>query len=488
MLEHELGHQPAWEQPLPQEPRTREQVEQFKEKKLLLDVREPGYMDDIVMRPAYTASPRLWIGFLLAGLGLVVLGATWLWQMVGGIGIYGIARPVMWSIYIVNFVYFIGIGHAGTFISAAFRAMKIQFRAPISRPAELLTVFGLTAAGLFPLIHLGRSWKAYFLIPYPNARQIWPSFHSPLVWDLMAISTYLSCSALFAYLSLLPDLAMARDRETRPGWRKRLYEITSLGFRGTQQEWHLHTVAMDVFTYAIIPVMFSVHTIVSWDFAMAIQPGWHSTVFGPYFVVGALFSGAAAVILILMIIRKYMHLEYFIRSEHMNGMAMFLLILSFTWAYFYFNDYLVPWYGQDPAEKVLSFQFARGPFPANVLWYLLLICNLALPWGLLWNRKWRTSPLVLTIVGISVNVGMYIERVLIITISLGVNQMPYDWGVYRLQLPEVLITTGAFCLVIFLFFLFSRFFPIIPVWEVKEGQEMHRLRQIGRAVVDTRVE
>ncbi|HEX9115503.1 MAG TPA: NrfD/PsrC family molybdoenzyme membrane anchor subunit [Anaerolineae bacterium] len=481
-------HTPPWQQPLPQDPALREQVEQYKEKSLLLDIREPGYMDDIVMNPAYTASPRLWLAFLIIGVGCIVMGITWFYQMIGGIGIYGIARPVMWAVYIVNLVYFIGIGHAGTFISAAFRALKIQFRAPISRPAELLTVFGLATAGMQVFFHLGRAWKALWVGPYPNFRGLWPSYHSPLAWDLIAISTYLSCSALFAFLALIPDLAMARDREQRPGWRKRLYEIASLGFRGTEREWTVHTRAMDIFTYAIIPVMFSVHTIVSWDFAMALQPSWHSTVFGPYFVVGALYSGAAAVILILMIIRKFMHLEFFIRNEHMNGMAMFLLILSFTWAYFFFNDYIVPWYGQDPAEKLLFYRFIHGPFPYNAVWWGLILCNIVIPWGTLWRRKWRTSPFVLLLAGVAVNVGMYLERVMIIPLGLSVNELPFDWGVYRLQLPETLITIGSFCLVLFMFFLFVRFFPIIPVWEVKEGQEQHRLRQVGRALVDTRVE
>jgi Ni/Fe-hydrogenase subunit HybB-like protein len=287
---------------------------------------------------------------------------------------------------------------------------------------------------------------------------------------------------------LIPDLAMARDRETHIHWRRRLYEITSLGFRGTERQWHIHELAMNVFTYAIIPVMFSVHTIVSWDFAMALQPSWHSSIFGPYFVVGALFSGVAAVIIILTIVRKFMHMEYFIRAEHFNGMATFLLILSFTWAYFYFNDYIVGWYGQSPAESVLNWKYARGPFPVNFLWYLMLFGNIVLPWATLWRRKWRTSIPVLLVVSIFVNIGMYIERVMIVTVGLSVNELPYSWNVYRLRLPEVLITLGAFSLVIFLFFLFARFFPIIPVWEVKEGQEQHKLRQVGKALVETRVE
>jgi Ni/Fe-hydrogenase subunit HybB-like protein len=239
-----------------------------------------------------------------------------------------------------------------------------------------------------------------------------------------------------------------------------------------------------VFTYCIIPVMFSVHTIVSWDFAMALQPGWHSTVFGPYFVTGALFSGAAAVIIVLAIVRKYMHLEYFIRKEHFNGMALFLLILSFAWAYFFFNDYLAPWYGAAPADVALNLRFQRGlgaPF-----WYAMLFCNIVVPWAILWNRRWRTSLPILLAVAIAVNIGMYLERINIVAIGLGINELPFDWGVYRLQLPEVLVTIGAFSLLGFLFFLFSRFLPIIPVWEVIEGQQEEELKHEGAGMVVSR--
>jgi molybdopterin-containing oxidoreductase family membrane subunit len=435
------------------------------------------------MRSTTRAPWLFWLVWVILGLGVLTLGTVWLIQMIGGIGITGLTRPVMWALYIADFVYFIGIGHAGTFISAAFRALKISWRGPISRAAELVTVFGLLTAALFPLIHLGRTWKGYYLIPYPNGRGLWPSFHSPLVWDLIAITTYLTCSALFAFLALLPDMANARDRATIP-WRRRLLEITSLGFTGTEGQWATLNTALNVFTYAIIPVMFSVHTIVSFDFAMALQPGWHSTIFGPYFVVGALFSGAAAVIIVLTIIRKFMHLEYFIRKEHFNGMAIFLLLLSLAWAYFFFNDYLAPWYGQAPADLALNARLQRGigaPY-----WYLMLFSNIVVPWAILWNRRWRTSIPVLFVVSIFVNVGMYLERINIVAISLGINELPFNWGVYRLQLPETLITIGAFSLLAFLFFLFTRFFPIIPVWEVIEAQAQEAVHHEGAGLVTTR--
>jgi Ni/Fe-hydrogenase subunit HybB-like protein len=459
-------------------------LERERQRYLLLDPRPAKDMDAYVLDPMSRTTLRFWVPFVILG-GLVMMwGGAWLYQIVWGLGITGLNRPVMWALYIVNFVYFIGIGHAGTFISAALRVLKIEWRRPISRAAEFLTVFALTTAAMFPLVHLGRSWKFYWLLPYPNQRQLWPSYHSPLLWDLTAILTYLSCSILFAYISLLPDLAMARDRTQ--GWRHTLYKILALGWRGTEREWATHKATLDIFSYAIIPVMFSVHTIVSWDFAMAIQPGWHSTVFGPYFVIGALFSGVGAVIIALAILRKTMRLDYFLRDEHFDGMGKFLLLLSMAWAYFYFNDYIAPWYGQGPVEKVLKDLLAHGW--AAPLWFLMLFSNIVLPWATLWSRRIRTSTGALFFISVFVQIGMYIERYLIIPVTLGRNELPFDWGIYVPHLPESLITVGAFALVGFLYVLISRIIPFIPVWEVLEGQMLHGLRRIGKALVQTRAE
>jgi len=459
-------------------------TDSLRRRRLLLDPRPATRMSADVLDPMDRATARFWVAFVILGGLVAIWGVTWLYQMIWGIGVTGLNRPVMWALYIVNFVYFIGIGHAGTFISAALRALKIEWRRPISRAAEMLTVFALTTAAMFPLVHLGRTWKFYWLMPYPNQRQLWPSYHSPLLWDLTAILTYLSCSVLFAYLSLFPDLAMARDR-TR-GWRHVLYKTLALGWRGTEREWATHKAALNVFTYAIIPVMFSVHTIVSWDFAMAIQPGWHSTVFGPYFVIGALFSGVGAVIMVLALLRKTMRFGYFLRDEHFEGMALFLLLLSMAWAYFYFNDYLVPWYGQGPAEKAIQELLSHGW--AAPLWFLMLFSNILLPWATLWSRRIRRSAGALFFISIFVQIGMYIERYLIVPTTLGRNELPFDWGIYVPHLPESLITLGAFALVGFLYVLISRIIPLIPVWEVLEGQMLHGLRRIGKAVVQTRAE
>jgi len=475
---------PIWRQPAPPDDQLAEQAELQRQQHLLLDPLPPQEINDKVLSPMTKSGPVFWVMFFGLGALVLIFFATWTYQMINGIGITGLNRPVEWALYITNFVYFIGIGHAGTFISAALRVLKVEWRRPISRAAELLTLFALSTAALFPLVHLGRSWKFYWLIPYPNQRQIWPSFHSPLIWDMMAIFTYLTGSIVFFYTGLLPDLAMARDHTE--GWRHRLYTVLALGWRGTEQEWARQKTALDIFSYAIIPVMFSVHTIVSWDFAMALQPGWHSSIFGPYFVVGALFSGVAAVIIVLIIVRKALHLEYFLRSEHFNGMAMFLLILSMTWTYFYFADYITAWYGSQPVEDTLLYLFSRGPIAP--LWYLMLISNILIPFATLWSKKIRTSLPALLVICLFVQVGMYIERYLIVAVTLGRNFMPSSWGQYIPHLPEILITIGAFSIVGFLYLVFTRFVPVIPVWEVQEGQLLQSLRQVGRTLVPTRAE
>lgn len=474
---------PVWRRPVPEDEDLAEQAEHLRRRHLLLDPKFPWEMNDDALRPMYRTGRMFWIFFVVLG-GLVLMGAvTWASQIYWGLGITGLNRPINWGLFLVNTVYFIGIGHAGTFISAALRVLKIDWRRPISRAAETLTLFALTAAGLSILMHLGRVWKAYWLLPYPNHRGLWPNWHSPLMWDLMAILTYMTGSTIFIYVGLLPDVAMARDH-TR-GWRYRLYSILSLGWRGTEKEWAYHETTLNIFSYVIIPVMFSVHTIVSWDFAMSLQPGWHSTIFGPYFIFGALFSGVAAVIIIMAVIRKSMRLEYFLRAEHFSGMAMFLLLLSFAWGYFYFNDYIVPWYGGEPVMHVIFDLFRRGW--AAPLWFLMIFGNILLPWATLWSKRVRKNIGALVIICIFIQIGMYLERFLIIPVMLGFNELPFSWGVY-LPRSGVLLTIACLAMVVLLYMLFSRFVPLIPVWEVLEGQIMQGLRRIGRALVPTRTE
>src|SRR6185503_12255301 len=303
---------------------------------LMYDPKPRGEMNAMVMESMMTTSWKFWVVFgILAFLVATCFVYAWGYMIANGLGVAGVMRPSYWGVFLVNTVFWIGISHAGTFISAILRVMKVESRRPFTRAAELMTTFGLVQAGLSIFMHLGRVWLVYWMFPIPNERTIWPDFHSPLMWDLMAITTYLLCSTMYLFLPLIPDLAMARDR-TQGGWLKQFYKILALGFRGTEGEWKNLTTAMNIFAFAIIPVMFSVHTIVSWDFAMASRPGWSSTVFGPYFVIGALHSGMAAVAVVLFLLRSSMkHYKYFIRAEHFNTMGMLMLLVSMAWAYFY---------------------------------------------------------------------------------------------------------------------------------------------------------
>jgi Ni/Fe-hydrogenase subunit HybB-like protein len=445
---------------------------------LMFDPLPRGEMNAMVIEAMYATTWRFWA--VVAVLTILViggLGIAWGYLIMIGQGLAGVLRPDYWGVFLVNTVFWIGISHAGTFISAILRVMKVESRRPFTRAAELMTTFGLVQAGLSIFMHLGRVWLVYWMIPIPNERRIWPDFHSPLMWDLLAITTYVLCSTMYLFLPLIPDLAMARDR-TEGGWRKIFYRVLALGFRGTEGEWKNLTTAMNIFAFAIIPVMFSVHTIVSWDFAMATRPGWNSTVFGPYFVIGALHSGMAAVAIVLFILRYTMkHYDYFIRKEHFNTIGMLMLIVSMAWAYFYFNDYLAPWYGGDKWDKLLQEFTEEGP--VAYLWYIMLICNIAVPWLILWNKRWRQTPWLLASAGLLINVGMWLERYVIIPVGVTVNRMPFTWRLYEPRI-EIPMTIGTFAFFLLLYMIASRLIPLVPVWEVQEGQENHSLRKIGK--------
>ena len=447
---------------------------------LMLDPRPRGEMNSMVMEAMHTTSWQFWVVVaVLAVIVAICLFYDWGVLIVEGQGVAGVTRPDYWGIFLVDVVFWIGISHAGTFISAILRVMKVEARRPFTRAAELMTTFGLVQAGISVFLHMGRVWLAYWLFPYPNERGLWPDFHSPLMWDFMAINTYLLCSTMYLFLPLIPDLAMARDRST--GWRKVFYRMIALGFRGTEQEWKHLSTAMNIFAFAIIPVMFSVHTIVSWDFAMATRPGWSSTIFGPYFVIGALHSGIAAVMLVLFLIRLTMkNMAYFIRKEHFDFLGKLSLIISMAWAYFFFNDYLVPWYGGDKWEKLLLDFHEHGPL--SWVWVTMLICNIAIPWAILWNKKWREKGWLMAIIGIVVNIGMWIERYVIIPITVTITRNPFTWRIYHPGI-EIPITIGMFAFFLLLYMLASRLIPLIPVWEVQEGQAAHRLHKVGKATI-----
>jgi len=449
---------------------------------LMHDPRPRAELNRMVMESMQVTPKSFWVIVgILALLVAVCLFGAWLYMIMKGMGVAGIRRPTFWAMLIANFVFWIGISHAGTFVSAILRVFKAEFRRPITRAAELMTAFGLAAGAMYPLIHLGRVWVGYWIIPYPNQRWLWPNFRSPLVWDLLAITTYLLGSIMYIYLPLIPDLAMARDHST--GWRYQFYRILSFGFTGAEGEWQRIRTAITIFAFAIIPVMFSVHTIVSWDFAMTKTPGWHSTIFGPFFIAGAIFSGVSAVAMILFIVRASMkNMDYFIRKEHFDAFGKLILVFSFVWAYFYFNEFLLAWYAGDASDQFVWNAITQGP---NAwLWYLMLVLNIGIPWLTLWNKKVRRTPWMLFVIGFLINIGMYIERYIIVPGMITVNRFPFQWGDYGPRI-ELVISVGSLSLFLLLYALASRLIPLIPVWEVVEGQHATQLRRIGKAKVPT---
>jgi molybdopterin-containing oxidoreductase family membrane subunit len=398
-------------------------------------------------------------------------------------GTAGINNPVYWGLHIATFIFWVGISHAGTMISAVLRLLKADWRRPITRGAEAMTAFALLMAGLYPLIHLGRVWKFYWMVPYPNNRFMWPNFQSPLMWDMVAIFTYLIGSSLYLYLALIPDMAMARDHTT--GWRRKLYKLLGLGWRGTESEWHKLHRALSIFSIIIIPVFLSVHSIVSWDFAVTIQPRWHSTIFAPYFVIGAVYSGLSALAAILLIVRKTMRLDEFLRKEHFDSLGKLIMIAGMGWIYFWFSGFITEWYGNEPVIRELIHDELSGNLAP--LFWLQMTANV-LPVLFLAFKKIRTSPVFLLILALLINVGMYTERVLIVVGNLQRNYLPFDWGNYKPTWVEISIVAMTFAGFMLLYALFSRIIPYVPVWEIKEGRLRYTLRRIGRLLVPTAAE
>jgi len=403
----------------------------------------------------------------MAFLGLFGVSIAWLvWE---GTGIWGNNQPVAWGWPIVNFVFWVGLSHSGTMVSAILRLSHANWRRPILRGAEAMTVFSITVGGLFPLIHLGRNWTFYYMIPYPNQYGLWPNFRSALLWDMMAITTYIIGSSLFLFLGLLPDLAVARDRAT--GWKKMPLAILALGWRGTAQQWKTYARASTLMACLVIPVAVSVHSIVSWDFAVTLVPGWHSTIFPPYFVIGAITSGVAAVITLMIVIRKAFRLEAFLRPIHFDNMAKLLLTVCLIWSYFYFAEVFTTWYGHKPIEwEVFSFLHSHYALPL----FVMLLGNTLVPIPfLMWKRVRRSIPALL-VISLLVNVAMFTERFLIIVPSLSHKNVPFLWGTYDPTWVELSITAAAFAGFGLLYMLFAKFFPIVAITDVREETEALR--------------
>jgi molybdopterin-containing oxidoreductase family membrane subunit len=421
-------------------------------------------INDDLLRPLFKTR---WPWFLTAGGGALILGGAigaLFYQFSNGLGVWGINRPVFWALDITNFVFWIGISHAGTLISAILRVTGAEWRRPVTRCAEAITVFALMIGAMFPIVHLGRPQFFYWMVPYPNERGLWPNFRSPLAWDFFAINTYLLGSMIYLYLPLIPDLALLRDKAK--GLRQRLYSILSLGWRGTEIQWERLDRAVQVMAVIIIPVAVSVHTIVSWDFAMAIRPMWHSTIFGPYFVAGAIFSGIAALIIAMAVLRRVFRLEAYLKPVHFNNLGLLLLTMSLIWFYFTFAEYLTTWYGNKPEEMVVFNLKVNGAF-SPLFWTMVIGC-FAIPVPLLAIRKLRTIKGTV-IASITVVIGMWLERFLIIVPTLSHPKLPFNWHSYRPTWVEVMLTMGPIGYFILLYAVFVKLFPIVAVWEYKEG-------------------
>ncbi|MGH7229951.1 MAG: NrfD/PsrC family molybdoenzyme membrane anchor subunit [Nitrospiraceae bacterium] len=410
-----------------------------------------------------------WTYFIVVGIlaCLVAAGAgAWTYQFETGIGQTNMHPPIFWALYIASFIFWIGVSHSGTFISGVLRLSKAEWRRPVTRIAELMTLISVLIATLFVFYHLGRVWRWYYLVPYPNQREIWPNFRSPLMWDATAVLTYATASTIYLYLPLIPDFALARDRVG--GWRQPLYKILSLGWQGTQVQWRVLGMAIRIITPLIVMVMVSVHSIVGWDFGVSLVPGWHSTIFAPYFVVGAVHSGVGMVAIGLYVLRKVYHLEDYIRLEHFDKMGKLMLVTTLSLAYLYFAEQLTVWYGKIPDHMAVLDSLLTGAY-AFPFW-TMVACIYVIPFATLTWPVYRRWPLGILVVGVLINVGMYIERVLILVPPLAHPRLSYNWGTYFPSWVELTIALGSLALAILLYVCAVKIVPVISIWEEKEGR------------------
>ncbi len=429
-----------------------------------------------LLRPVFQTTRRFWIAAGLLGLVIAWAVAAWAYQIKTGLGVTGINQRVMWAIYIVNFVFWIGISHAGTLISAILRVTNATWRHPITRAAEAITVFALMIGPMFILVDLGRVWLFYWVAPLPNLRDLWPNFRSPLLWDFSCINAYLVGSLTYLYLPMIPDLALVRDSLGNTGWRRHLYRLLALGWVGSARQWVLLEKAISVMAIIIMPLAVSVHTVVSWVFGMTVNPMWHSTIFGPYFVVGAIFSGIAAVIVALYVIRSILKLESYLEALHFNNLGLLLLAFCLLWGYFTFAEYLTVYYGHGEHEMPV-FQYKVSGGLAPLFWGMVVGC-LLVPLPLLAFRRTRT-PLGTTVAALFVLAGMWLERLTIVVGTLSHPRLSFMWHKYRPSWVELSIMAGAFAYFIFLYLIFSKLFPIVAVWEYKEGRKLLARRAIA---------
>ena len=414
--------------------------------------------DEVLFKPIYHSGK----GFYILGaalLAVLLFGvAMYLRQLIYGLGETGMNQPVTWGFYIISFVFFIGISHAGTLISAILRLSKAEWRRPITRMAEVITGIVLVIGGLHPIIDLGRPDRIMHI--FERGR-----LQSPLLWDLTSITAYFTASTIYLYLPLIPDIALLRDRGGRI---HKLYKILAWGYDGTEKQKHVLEKAISILMVMVIPIAISVHTVISWIFSMTLQPGWHSTIFGPYFVVGAIFSGIAALIIVMIVFRKAYHFEDYLKEIHFNYLGTLLLVMSLLWFYFTFAEYLTTFYGHEPVEmRVFLYKFVGDYAP---YFWVMVVCNFIIPIIFLSNKKMKTIPGLL-IASIAVTIGMWLERLIVVVPSLANPRLPFPTGIYIPSLTEISLFAAAAAAFVLGFMAFSKLFPLISIWEIKEGRE-----------------
>ncbi len=418
-----------------------------------------------IAEPLGRKSSKLWWSAFIVALLFLGVGAVAItYQVMTGIGTWGLNNTVGWAFDITNFVFWIGIGHAGTLISAILFLFRQKWRTSVNRSAEAMTIFAVMCAGIFPIIHMGRPWLAFWVLPYPNYRgPLWVNFRSPLVWDMFAISTYFTISLVFWYVGLLPDLATLRDRTTST-IKKRLYGFFSLGWTGSNKVWSRYETVYLLLAGLATPLVISVHTIVSWDFATSVIPGWHATIFPPYFVAGAVFSGFAMVLTLMLIVRKVMHFEEYITLHHIEAMCKIILATAWIVGMAYMTEFFIAWYSGNPYERFTFINRAFGPY-AWAYW-IMFSCNVFVP-QLLWSKRIRTTPVFVFVIAVFINVGMWFERFVIIMTSLSRDYLPASWASYSPSIVEITTLLGSFGLFFTLFLLFARILPMISIGEIK---------------------
>ncbi len=437
-----------------------------------------GQVTDDVCAPMEGRPTALWWGAFIVSFAVMVMGvAAVSYQVATGIGTWGLNRTVGWAFDITNFVFWIGIGHAGTLISAILFLLRQRWRTSVNRAAEAMTIFAVLCAAIFPLIHMGRPWFAYWVFPLPNTRgSLWVNFRSPLLWDVFAISTYFTISAVFWYIGLLPDLATVRDR-LKNGPRRRLFAFFSLGWNGSYRTWHHYEAVYLLLAALGTPLVVSVHSIVSMDFATSLIPGWHTTIFPPYFVAGAIFSGMAMVLTLMIIARKTMRLEDYITMRHVEIMAKLVLATGSLVGLAYGTEFFVAAYSANPYEQFVFINRAFGPF-AWAYW-TMVSCNVIAP-QLFWFKGVRTNLAAVFVLSLFVNVGMWFERFVIIVTSLHRDYLPSSWADYSPTTIELATFAGSFGLFFTCFLLFCRFLPVIAIGEVKAVVAHDRRASGGR--------